>query len=284
MVRSRIVRAGTLVTITACLLAACGGDDDASGTSTTVATDTTTTAAPATTTTAAPPTIDESGVATTATTAAPVTTTTSSGGCVSDDPDAPPAGAATEEVDDLDGDGRPDTVWLGDQPDGTRQVGVVTAGGVGTAVQIETGSPVPLSVLVADANETPPTEIFVSDGRTVYLWAFLDCAIQPVTNPEGEQYLFDLGFRGTGTGVGCADVDGDGRMELVGLLAGEPDGDTVPWTRTVIELDGLSARNGPSDSGSFTEPDDDAAIALLHTVSCGARTITADGLHEPQPG
>jgi hypothetical protein len=283
MARSRIVRTGALLALAACLLAACGGDDDdASGTSTTVATDTTTSAAGATTTTAAPPATDDSGGETTPTTAAPVTTTTSSGGCVSDASDEPPAGAATQEVDDLDGDGRPDTAWVSSQPDGTRQVGVVTAGGVGTAAQIETGSPVPLSVLVADADETPPTEIFVSDGRTVYLFAFVDCAIQPVLNPEGEQYLFDLGFRGTGTGVGCADVDGDGRTELVGLLAGEPDGDTVPWTRTVIELDGLDAHNGPSDSGTFTEPDDDAAIELLHTVSCGDRTITADGLHEPE--
>jgi hypothetical protein len=288
-----LLRIGAAVAVAACLLAGCGGDDDeGAGTATTTATTdagsgTTgapTTADTTTASTATSTTASTTASTTTSTTGEVATSTTSSGGCVADAPDEPPGSAAIGEVADVDGDGRPDTAWVGSQPDGTRRVGIVTAGGVGTEVQVDTGSPIPSSVLVADADETAPVEIFVSDGRTVSLFAFVDCAIQPVRNPQGEQYLFDLGFRGTGTGVGCVDADGDGRRDLVGLLAGAPDGDTVPWSRTIVELDGLGASNGASDSGSYTEPGDDAAVELLHTVSCGDATITADGIHEPEPG
>jgi hypothetical protein len=101
-----------------------------------------------------------------------------------------------------------------------------------------------------------------------------------VTNPEGEQYLFDLGFRGTGTGVGCHDAGGGRR--LVGLNVTEDDGTTVSWTRTVIERDGLSASNGRTDDGTFAHGADDEAIDLLHTISCGDRTIADDGIQQPQ--
>jgi hypothetical protein len=83
--------------------------------------------------------------------------------------------------------------------------------------------------------------------------------------------------------VGCVDVDGDGRTELVGLNVTASDDTTVRWSRTVIERDGVQAANGAQDTGTFRRPADDAAIELLFGVSCGEQTLTADGLLQPQP-
>jgi hypothetical protein len=191
--------------------------------------------------------------------------------------------ANDREVGDLDGDGRPDTVWVASPGGGRRVLGVEAAAGGGDAVDIASASPVALLVLVADADETPPVELFVSDSRGVQLWAFDDCRLQPVTDPEGRPYVFDLGLRGYGTGVGCVDADGDGRRDLVGLDAVDDDGrGTVTWTRTVIERDGLTADEGPTTEGTYRHPADDADIALLRSVTCGGLTLTDDGIPQPE--
>lgn len=192
-----------------------------------------------------------------------------------------PSGAASGEIVDADGDGRRDTAWLAGQPDGSRQLGITTASGGGDAVEVQSASPVGLVLLAVDADRQPPVELLVSDNRTVQLWALADCTLQPVIGPDGAPYLFDLGFRGTGTGVGCRDTDGGSR--LVGLNVTTDDGTTVEWSRTVIELDGLEASHGPTDTGTFRRPGDDRAIDLLHTVSCGDLTITENGIRQPEP-
>lgn len=108
--------------------------------------------------------------------------------------------------------------------------------------------------------------------------AFIDCALAPVTNSEGDAYDFNLGFLETvGTGVGCVDIDGS--QQLVGLDITDDVGTTVGWTRTVIELDGTRARNGEVTKGAFTRPRDDAEIELLRDITCGDRTIVEDGLY-----
>jgi hypothetical protein len=158
---------------------------------------------------------------------------------------------------------------------------VRTAAGGGNVVDIESASPVGLTVLFADADGKPPVEALVSDNRTVQLWAFDDCKLQEVIGSDDKPYLFDLGFRGNGTGVGCVKVQG--HRELVGLNITSNNGTDVKWTRTVIDLDGLHARNGHRDSGTFHRPQDNDAIELLSTVSCGNLTIAKDGLQEPEP-
>jgi hypothetical protein len=181
----------------------------------------------------------------------------------------------------VDGDGRPDRGIFGTGVDGRRVVGVLPATGGGATYAIDSASPVAGTMLVVDVDRRPPTELLVSDGRGVHLLAYDRCAIVPITNPEGEPYLFDLGdLRGHGTGVGCIDTPVGRR--LVGLRR-DPNstGETVRWTRTVVELDGTHARNGETTSGTFTSPQDDAAIELLDTVSCGDLTLERDGVAQP---
>ena len=201
-------------------------------------------------------------------------------GCSSGDHNVP-AGAATGEVPDVDGDGVPDTAWINVADDGTTTVGVRTSAGGGATRPFESASPVKRSILVVDADQRPPVEIFADDGRMVELWAFQDCSIQPVLNPQGDTYTFSLGFTDVGTGVGCVELSG--HMELVGLDVVAEHGDQVDWSRTVIELDGLHAHNGQKTTGTFTRPTDAAAIQLLHEVTCGELTMADDGITAGPP-
>ena len=270
------------------LTGACSDDDGgAAGTtlpgSTTSSAPSTSTSAPATTTTTPPTSTSVPATTTTGPpTSAPATTTpvgcTAADGAVPTGPDV-----ATGQVPDVDGDGRADTAWMA-VSDAAREMGIATAAGGVVRTRVDSASPVALSLLVADADGRAPVELFVDDNRTVQLWAFSDCQLVPVLNPQGQPYEFDRGFRGTGTGVGCVNT-AEGRR-LVGLNVDDPrPGDPptlVRWTRTIIELDGTSARNGASTSGTFSHPGDDAAIDLLHQVTCGDRTMAADGIRQPE--
>ncbi|HEY3144540.1 MAG TPA: hypothetical protein VGJ86_25645 [Acidimicrobiales bacterium] len=237
-------------------LVACSGDDDdtSAGSSTT----TSTTASSTSTSTSAPAT-----------------------GCTGPAPQMSEP-ANQEEIVDVDGDGRRDTAWLA-SPDDRRELGVLTAAGGGAKVDISSASPTALSLLVADADLEPPVELFVSDGRTVQLWAFDQCSLQPVTDAAGAPYQFDLGFRGYGTGVGCVDADGDGKRDLVGLNVTSSDDATVDWSRTIIERDGLRASNGATDTGRFQQGQDAGEIELLYGVTCGDLTMNRDGIRQPEP-
>ena len=186
-----------------------------------------------------------------------------------------PDGATRGSVVDVDADRRPDTAWIATAADGTVTVGVVTAAGGGANRLFASASPVRRSILVVDTDQRPPVEILADTGRSVQLWAFQDCAIVDITDSQGKPYEFSLGFTDIGTGVGCVTIDG--LQELVGLHAKE-NGDTVNWSRTIVDLDGTRARNGATSTGTFTRPGDDQKIELLHQVTCGEMTIGKDGL------
>ncbi|WP_167106538.1 hypothetical protein [Mycobacterium sp. DL592] len=165
------------------------------------------------------------------------------------------------------------TVWI--SPDGL--VGVSTADGNGR-VRVPSASPMPLQALVIDAQSDGQQQLIVSDGRVAHLFALTGCTISTVYDGQGEPFLFDLqNLRGNGTGIGCSDL-GDGRR-LVGLQA-LPDGAGYTVRRTEIDLDGPVATIGRSDTvpgGSQQDP----VVASAMTISCGAQTITQDGVQQP---
>jgi hypothetical protein len=208
----------------------------------------------------------------------PSTTTTTTAASTACEGEATvPEGAPHQTVGDVDGDGEPDTAYLDGRPGGMITFGIVTAAGGGSSVPFESASPVERRALTADADGRGPTEVFLSDGRSVQLLAFVGCRLRAVKGEDGEPYTFDRGFTGNGTGVGCVDVDGDGRRDLVGLKVEGSEGDRVAWSRTVVELDATTARNGKTDHGSYTRPGDDQRIDLLSQVTCGDETLE-DGL------
>jgi hypothetical protein len=186
--------------------------------------------------------------------------------------DGVPAGADSAPTLDVDGDGRADTAWIAGAPaaDGSVTFGITTASGGTFTGSIASASPVQRSVLVADVTGKGELVALGSDGRQVLLYAISRCKIIPVQNVQGEQYAFDLGFTGFGTGVGCLDVDGDGTRDLAGLLA-----KNTAITRTAVDLDGPRATNGASSTVTGASS---AQLDLAHQVTCGDLTLADHGV------
>jgi hypothetical protein len=189
---------------------------------------------------------------------------------------AVPSGARTAQTIDVDGDGRPDTEWIAPTPsaDGSVPFGVRTASGAVVTASISSASPAARSVMFADVTGKGEIIALASDNRQVLLYSFSQCQIIPEQNVQGQQYAFDLGFTGYGTGVGCVDVNGDGTTDLVGLkFVPEPQG-AGTIQRTVVELNGPNARNGATDTVPVTR----ASVAdEARSISCGDLTMTQNG-------
>ncbi|MBI2700419.1 MAG: hypothetical protein HYX31_15000 [Mycobacterium sp.] len=200
-------------------------------------------------------------------------------GCAPGGAPAPP-GAASRQIGDVDGDGLPDTLWVGkwQGQDGamTRAVGIATASGANSDVPIVSASPIPLRALAVDIQDGH--QVIASLGRSAPLYAFAECRLQIVREDRGRPFVFDLeNLAGMGTGVGCSDL-GDGRH----LVALQALGSGDQWTvrRTEVDLNGLRAATGRSDTLTATS-EHDPVVTTAQTISCGELTIDQDGVQEP---
>lgn len=244
----------SVLAATALLLSACGaggGDDTAAGDATSAAAS----SAPATSTP----------------TGTPAPSAPAAEGCTGTGGVAP-ATAATVDTIDLDGDGVPDRLWLADDG-GTRTVGVSTAAGATLTHPVDLAGPAGATAFALRPDPAEPAMVLVSDNRVADLLVVQDCALVDATDTRGAPWQFDQGFAGQGTGVGCVDLDGDGTLDLVGLDLVD---DTV--TRTLIHVDGTVASAGESDE---VAADTGAAQETARAITCGDRTLSADGVHEP---
>jgi hypothetical protein len=190
-----------------------------------------------------------------------------------------PAGAVSRPTIDVDGDGRPDTLWLSSKQ-GVRRTGITTAAGTTFGTTVRSASPVAASVLAARPAPGGPVDLLVDDGRSVQVLVVAGCSVQQLLNPQGTPYVFDLGNRyGTGTGVGCLGPAGAG---LTGLQANGTDGTSYSIKRTSVVQQANRAHNGAMDTLRATQSRDAKLIASAQTVTCGDQTIERDGVHEPQ--
>jgi len=196
---------------------------------------------------------------------------------------APHGDVAQRQVGDLDWDGAPDTLWLGRFPDGHGHteaiVGVTTASGDNSALEVSSASSMPLAALAIDAQQDGQHQVIVSDGRIAHLYVFANCRLQTVVDNQGAPFLFDLhNLRDHGTGVGCTDLGprSVGR-HLVGLQAVNDGGWTI--RRTEIDLNGTLATIGQSDTVTATSAQD-PAVLTAQTITCGTLTISKDGVQQ----
>ena len=200
---------------------------------------------------------------------------TDAAGCPVEGSAGVPDGAVSRPTVDVDADGRADTVWIADSGGGEVRFGVATASGGGASLPFPPAGPAGRSVLVADVTGDGPAVALAGDDRQVLLFAVADCTLTPVTGPDGAPFAFDR-TGGSGTGVGCTDVDGDGVRDLVGLDVSD---DGTGWTATPVLVDGTRA----SVSGTPTTVADagPADLELARSVTCGDSGLLDDGVALP---
>ena len=190
-----------------------------------------------------------------------------------------PDGASTAPTADLDGDRAADTLWLAERTGGdgalVRTLGVATASGAVFSVDFDSAAPQEASAIAQRLSGSGPAIVLLDTGRSVPLYAVADCQLVATTNAQGEQYVFDRGFTGYGTGVGCEPVGSSDDLALYGLLAHQVADGTWSVTGTRVELsqDGRRADNGPtSDLVTGAGYPDVPAVAVARTVACGGQT------------
>lgn len=257
----------------ALLLTGCGGGGSTDAATTAPSLSTATSAAPTTSTSTA-----SAATGTTSSTAA------QTGGCAPTGQEVPP-GASTALTADLDHDGRADELWLADSTTGSgrleRRLGVLTASGGVFSATYTSASPIPTTA-VGQALDGSTSIVLLSDGRQVPLYAVVTgsgvgaCQLVPSQNAQGQQYAFDLGFTGYGSGVACVPTTpGGSDLALYGLLVvgGDVEGDLPGVQRTRIELSdgGRQARNGATDSPAELQGinPEGAQVAAARQVRCG---------------
>jgi hypothetical protein len=153
--------------------------------------------------------------------------------------------------------------------------GITTASGATSRVSAEFAGGVVPFILAADADQRGTIVVLVGNNRGQSLYRWYGCRIRPVTNPQGNQYGFDGGIVGTGTGIGCSRVAGAAHRDLVGLLLEGGSGSTRTVKRTQVVIEGLEAHNGLVDRVQV--PAGSAAERSAESVSCGELTPSRGG-------
>jgi hypothetical protein len=182
---------------------------------------------------------------------------------------AVPASADRAATVDLDGDKRNDTLWLAIRGN-DRVLGVTTASGARFSTVFTNSAPTTANAVggrLGDGNAV----ILLDFSQEAKLYAVTACTIAPTLNVQGEQYTFDEGVNGKGTGVGCPVIGTQGRR-LVGYLA-EPggNGDGYVVTRTLINLteQGTLATNGATQTVTEGAPESDSDVRRAKQIICG---------------
>ncbi|WP_432542454.1 hypothetical protein [Kineococcus sp. SYSU DK002] len=190
-----------------------------------------------------------------------------------------PAGAGTATTGDVDLDGEADTVWLSGGPE--RTLGITTATGATFSTTFTGAAPQAATAIGQKLQPAGPAVVLLNTGRSVALYAVVDCALTPTLNAQGEQYVFDLGFTGYGTGVGCVAGGDEEDLSLAGLNAVDAGDGTYRVTRTAVQLDdsGRRATNGETTVVAEGLAADDPRVEGARTVGCGNQT---SGAVEPQ--
>jgi hypothetical protein len=183
---------------------------------------------------------------------------------------------------DIDGDGQPETLYIRRSP--ATDVLLLGACLPGGRQEIKVGGQATAIYGTVDSNGDGSDEVFFGDTTALSLIVeiakLVDGHLTKVTLPQGQPLEFEVTpipsptGAPDGRGMGCVDVNHDGRPEVV-ALSYLRSGDVVRWTRTPFAIDGSTARQLAIETGTFTSPGDDAKIALLHQATCGDQQLAA---------
>jgi hypothetical protein len=191
-------------------------------------------------------------------------------GCAAGGASIPPE-ADLAQAGDLDGDGKGDTLWIGFNQNDQQTFGVQTASGARFSMRFSTvNDPQRASSSVWGDRLGDGTAVILLDtSNEVRLYAVVDCSIVVTRNKQNNQYIFDRGNLGNGTGVGCPVIGSTGR-HLVGYLAEEKNnGYSVSRTAIVLSQGGRRATNGSTTVLGTALSKNSTTVLSANNVGCG---------------
>lgn len=181
-----------------------------------------------------------------------------------------PDGAGTATTVDLDGDGRPDTVWLADDAEGHRTLGVTTTSHGTVSTAFTSAAPQAASATAAVLASGAPV-VFLDTGRSVELYVYRveGPSLGVVRGVTGDPYAFSLGFTDYGTGLTCQ-PEADG-LHLFGENAVAGSGGTFTVTRTevTVSAEHSVAQNGDRTTVGTGLSADDPRVQAARGTTCG---------------
>ena len=196
--------------------------------------------------------------------------------------DAEPCAVAEPlAVADLDGDDEPEGLHIAETVDGL----VLHACSDGAARSIDLEMDL-WYLAVTDVEPDGTDELFLG---SVEIGDSLGIAVAGLRwiRPEDDKLAASTGDfsrinLGPNSGAGCVDVDSDGVRELVSLHIDREQsaGETVTWNRSVSRA--ISSTAEDTTTGNFSIGEDDEAIALLSTFSCGDEAVPVIRVPPPQ--
>jgi hypothetical protein len=177
----------------------------------------------------------------------------------------------TKATIDVDGDGKADTEWITTTP--LLEFGVTTASGATYAFPLPTASPASREGFIARLNYHRIVAI-VDDGRSAYVYFFVNCGWVETKHSNGTQYALDFDdFSGTGSGVGCIlGYVNSYQVTTTGT------GDTV--TATPLDLNGTGsiASAGATTTVVANASSSDPRVKVAQEISCGSVTVASGGV------
>jgi len=188
-----------------------------------------------------------------------------------------PAGAASAQIADVDGDGENDTAWY-DETSSPFTYGITTASGATLTLPDDLAGPGQHSGWTAALHNGVVVTV-LDDSRGATLHAIVECGFVTPIGVDARPYTFDMqNTHDNGTGVGCLEVD-DG-LELNGLQVTQNRDDSYSLLATGISVstDGLTAINGYT-AVSASLPADDPRVSAAQTSSCGDAAVVSTSGH-----
>ena len=180
-----------------------------------------------------------------------------------------PDGAGAATTADLDGDGRPDTLWLADV-DARRELGVPTTSHGTVSTDFTSAAAQAASASAAVLASGAPV-VLLDTGRSVQLYVHRveGPSLGVVRGVGGDPYSFSLGFTDRGTGLTCVPEADGSHLFGENAVAGAGGTFTVTRTEVVVSAEHSVAQNGSTTTVGTGLAADDPRVRAARGTTCG---------------